>query len=123
MESTFSVSSRVPAGSATFTSTGALVPRRVGVRKTSLPRYLHRELHGAAHALRVEVVINADERPELLGVRRKTENDLAVGMGAQPVVELPLPELDRRLHARLAETQGIVLLAAKLDAHRRIAAA
>ena len=45
------------------------------------------------------------------------EDDLAIGMGAQAVLELALPELDRGLHARLPEAQGVVVLAAKLDAH------
>ena len=78
---------------------------------------LHAELHGAAHAFRVEVVVNAGEGLELLRVRRQVEDDLAVGMGAQAVLELALPELDRRLHARLAEAQGVVVLAAEFDAH------
>src|ERR1017187_7675781 len=50
------------------------------------------------------------------------EDDLAIGVGAQAVLELALPELDRRLHARLPEPQGVVVLAAKLDAHSGFAA-
>ena len=45
------------------------------------------------------------------------EDDLAIGMGGQAVLELALPELDRGLHARLPEAQGVVVLAAKRDAH------
>ena len=36
-----------------------------------------------------------------------------------PCLNFALPQLDRRLHARLAEAQGVVVLAAELDAHRR----
>ncbi len=98
---------------------GAAQHRRA---KDALARNLDAELHGAPHPLGVRVVVYANDRPELHRVGRQTEDDLAVGMSPQPVLELPLADLHRRFDAGQAETQVAVLLTAKLHAHSRFPA-
>ncbi len=83
---------------------------------------LHAEPHRAAHAAGVRVIVNAGEGQESLRVRRQVKDDLAVGMGAEAVLELAASDLDGRLHARLAEAQRVVILAPEFDAHRRFMA-
>ena len=50
------------------------------------------------------------------------QDDLAIGMGAQAVLEAALAELDRGINARSAVTQRAVVLSAEFDAYRRLAA-
>jgi len=66
-------------------------------------------------ALRVEIVVHTHERLERLGARRQGHRDLAGGMRAQPVRELPRADLNRRVHARFAEGQNVVVLATNLE--------
>jgi len=48
---------------------------------------LHDKLRGAAHAFSVEVIVYAAKALNSLSARRRLEDNLAAGVGAEPVVE------------------------------------
>jgi hypothetical protein len=73
------------------------------------------ELRAASGSSGVIVVIDADLGLERFRAGRDSDDDLASGVGSQPMGEVLVTDSERGLHARLPEAQNVVVLPADLE--------